>query len=281
MYKKKLTSEGLKEFSDFFGIDFSEKIKPPKKVTGKKLFIADPHLPYHHKKYLEKTISDNLDADELNILGDEFDMLAWSRFRKTTVINFALEFREAFNILKMICEQFPKVNILLTNHDQRVVKWMYDNVPNQAMTFMHYYILEELIATIPNLTVLRQHTDQREIGYICQYKNVVFSHVEKSNIDITKTAQEIDKIIKHKWEHFLEIRDYDILMQAHNHSAGSVRVNDRLIMQVPCLVDISKHAFDYMFDGKMKGNPPALGYITGYDVKGVIDKNSVQIHHFW
>ncbi len=273
MYKKRLTQEGLEEFSDFFNVDFTEKIKPPKRKTGKKLFIADTHFPYHHKKFLDKTIADNQDADELFMLGDEFDMLSWSRYRKTTPINPALEFREAFTTLRQVCEQFPTVSIMMTNHDQRLIKWIYDNVPNQCLPFTHFYIIEELLASIPNLTILKQQTDEREINYVYQYKNVVFTHVEKSNIDITKTAQEIDKIIKHKWEHFLKIKDYDILMQAHNHSAGMVWVNNRLIMQIPCLIDISKHAFDYVFNGQMKGSPPALGYITAFEDKGKIDVN--------
>ncbi len=278
-YAPRLTATGLQEFSDFFGINFAEKIKPPKRTTSKKLFIADTHFPYHHKRLFEKTINDNLDADELFILGDEFDMMSWSHYRKTATLNPALEFREAFRTLKETCEVFPKVNILLTNHDKRFIKWMYDNVPNQALQFTHYYIVEELLSTIPNLTILCQETEDedRKINYIHQHKNCVFTHVEKSNIDITKTAQEIDKTIKHKWEHFLGIKDYDILMQAHNHSAGMVWVNNRLIMQIPCLIDISKPSFDYIFDGKMAGNPPAIGYVTGYEVKGKIDPNSIHI----
>lgn len=609
MYTPRLTETGLAEFSDYFGINFSKKIKPLKRKTGKKLFIADTHFPYHHKSLFDKTINDNLDADELNILGDEFDMLSWSHWRKTSTINPVLEFREAFKVLKDTCELFPQVNIMLANHDcfdpeteiltkegwmryneihlrsdlatyniekevieyqqpteiyrdlydgefyylkseqidlattpnhryyyrpftdkqfeekwrlksaekihfgnnrlyfkvaggmnvpaididtniiklvgwlltdgslvwrgnspsimffqaeskvhlitdildelgwkynkmgrdtnnthicgkelksiqksyiiylptryghiltehikskktipewvydlsqeqfevflssvidgdgsrkkrtdggeptalmvygikkfldqlqhacfihgyrsflteyregdwrlnitkntiacidnsvehlekrnyrgiiwcatvpngtlivrrkgkavitgnSRFVKWLYDNVPNQCLQFTHYYIIEELLSTIPNLTVLSQKADNREINYIHQYKNIVFTHVEKSNIDITKTAQEIDKLIKHKWEHFLNIKDYDILMQAHNHSAGMVWVNNRLIIQIPCLIDISKPSFDYVFNGKMAGNPPAIGYITGYETKGKIEPNSIHL----
>lgn len=277
MYQPRLTEAGLAEFSDYFGIDFSKKIKPPERKTGKKLFIADTHFPYHHKFLFDKTINDNIDADELNILGDEFDMLSWSHWRKTTTINPVLEFREAFKVLRDTCELFPKVNIMLTNHDNRFVKWLYDNVPNQCLQFTHYYIIEELLSTIPNLTILSQKTDNREINYIHQYKNVIFTHVEKSNIDISKTAQEIDKLIKHKWEHFLNIKDYNILMQAHNHSAGMVWVNNRLIIQVPCLIDINKPSFDYVFNGKMAGNPPAIGYITGYETEDKIEPNSIHL----
>lgn len=279
--KRLLTDEGIQEFSDFFGVDFLEKYIPKKlKQTNKWLLLADLHLPFHNVKLFQQTIEENKDCDGLIIAGDIFDMFDMSPYRKTTYKPFKEEFREAFVELKFLCRHFPEVKIMLTNHDKRPYKRLYDSVLPQLLPFLHKNILEELISLIPNVEIISQKALGRDVGYIAQQGNIVFTHIEKSNIDVTKTVQEIHKTIKIKWQEALNIKPYDILVQAHNHSAGQVWLNDTLLVQIPCLIDISEPAFDYIFDGKAKGNPPALGYATVMKPNGKFDPNTFKIHKF-
>jgi len=53
-----------------------------------------------------------------------------------------------------------------------------------------------------------------------------------------------------------------MLLQAHNHQSAKVRFGSKWLYQIPCLIDISQPAFDYVFSGKLQGNPPALGYVV-------------------
>jgi len=277
---RRLTNEAVDEFSEFFGVNFIQKFKPKKsKKTGKTLILADLHFPFHHKKLLNKTIEMNQDADQLIIAGDIFDMFDMSPYRKTMYMPFKEEFGTAMRELHLLCKEFPIVKIMLTNHDKRPYKRLYDSVLPNLLKFCHQDLLEELIGLIPNLTIISQKALGRDIGYIAQDKNMVFTHIEKSNIDITKTVQEIHKSIRMKWEEAYRLKPYNLLLQAHNHSAGWVWMNSVKLAQIPCLIDISKPAFDYMFDGKAKGNPPALGFAT-VEGNGQYDPNSLYIHKF-
>lgn len=278
---RRLTDEAVGEFSEFFGVNFLKTFTPKKKKNnGKMLILADLHFPFHNEKLLQETIKKNKDADTLFIAGDIFDMFDMSPFRKTMYMPFKEEFGKAMRHLQILCMEFPEVKIMLTNHDKRPYKRLYDSVLPNLLKFCHTNLLEELIGLIPNLSIISQNALGREIGYLAQEKNIIFTHIEKSNADITKTVQEIHKTIKLRWEEAYKLNHYNIVMQAHNHSAGQVWMNNTLLAQIPCMIDISAPAFDYVFDGKVKGNPPALGYATiqynGFDY----DPNTLQIYKF-
>lgn len=277
---KRLTNEEIEEFSDFFNVDFLKTFKPKKGYDNKMLAIADLHFPFHNHKCLDKTIEKHHDAGLLFIAGDIFDMFDMSPFRKTMYMPFKEEFSKAYKNLQDLCMQFPKVKIMLTNHDRRPYKRLYDSVAPNLLGFCYTNLIEDLISLIPNVEIVSQKALGREIGYIAQENNIVFTHIEKSNVDIGKTVQEIYKTIKLKWEESYNLKSYNIVMQAHNHSAAQVWMNNTLLVQLPCLIDISKQAFDYIFDGRAKGNPPALGYATILKNGNQYDPNTLQIYKF-
>lgn len=258
-----LNQEAKEELGEYFGINFDMPQKKKLQKNKKKdLAIADVHVPYHNIAVFDKAINDNLDCENLYIVGDWFDFYSKSHFRHTKSVNFREEFRKGFNLLKEISAKFENIYLLLSNHDQRFEKWLYDNVHPEALEFCNTKIVENILTCIPNLKILTQPVNShREIGYIVQVKNVIFTHIEKSNIDITKTVQEIDKYFA-RWGKTFNLNDFDGIIQAHNHSSGKVRLGDKFLFQIPCLIDISSFAFDYVFSGRAIGNPPALGYIV-------------------
>lgn len=276
-----LTKEGLSLFCDLFNYDFFETYIPKKKEgNGENVFCADPHFPFENERLVDKMVEETKGADSLFIAGDIFDMYSMSSFRKTFHISFEDEFRESYMKLKLLAREYSEVYIMLTNHDNRPYKRLYDLVPEELFSFCHIKIIEELIELLPNVKIVYQNAQGRQVNYIHQYKNVVFTHIEKSNIDITKTAQEIYKLLKTKWDEFYQLKNYDIVIQAHNHSAGGVWINSTYLMQIPCLIDIRSKAFDYVFDGKFRGNPPALGYIKAKEINNKIDPDSIHIRRF-
>ena len=260
-----MDSEQLKIMSNYFEIDFTHKIKQPKiKPSNKDLMLADVHTPFQHKENLEIVLEDTKGMENLWIVGDWWDFYSKSHYRKTYSIDFKTEFREGFFLLQRMAMRFNKVYLMLSNHDQRFKKWIFDNVPADALAFCDYLIVEKLIGTIPNVIIMKQKTPKgRLIDYIYQHKNALFTHIEKSNKDITKTAQEIVKDLL-RWEKELGIKNYELLFQAHNHQSGKVRFGDKWVFQIPCLIDMNTPAFDYAYNGKLYGNPPALGYTILY-----------------
>lgn len=263
MYK--LTQEGIKHFEEFFNISFKPlpKVRHTK-VKDKKLILADIHAPAHNDKALKQAVWSNLDCKDVIVVGDLWDFYSKSFYRKRKDIPFRDEFRQGYYILQWLASQFDTVYLQLANHDARFRKYMYDNVPVNLLTYCHTGILEEFIGFIPNVKIIRQKIEgNREIEYLAQMDNLLLAHVEVSGADIGKSVQEITKRL-FKWQNTYKLKPYDAIIQAHNHSSAKLKWGDLFLFQIPCLIDIGNEAFSYVFDGTLKGNPPAIGYMIGF-----------------
>lgn len=268
----KLTEEGKQHFEKFFGLTFGSlsKVKTTKK-KGKSLILADIHAPAHNDKALKQAVNDNLDCEDVYVVGDLWDFYSKSFYRKRKDIPFRDEFREGYYILQWLASIYDTVYLQLANHDARFKKYIFDNVPVELLNYCHSNILEEFIGFIPNVKIIKQEIQgNREIEYLYQQENLLFSHIEVSGADVTKAVQEITKRL-FKWGNTYKLKPYDAIIQAHNHSSGKVRWGDLFLFQIPCLIDIGNEAFSYVFDGKLKGSPPAIGYMIGYFDKGKFD----------
>ncbi len=165
-------------------------------------------------------------------------------------------------MLWKLSDKFDKIYLMLSNHDMRFTKWMYDHIPTEALPFTDYMFVEKILRTIPNLKIVKQKISRgREVGYIYQRKNMLITHIELSRKDPLKAVIDIQKELE-KWGEFFCFNKYDMLMQAHNHNSGKVKFGNRYLFAIPCLIDISQPAFNYIFGGKLQGNPPSLGYVV-------------------
>lgn len=264
------SNEMLKKYGDFFEIDFLRpyNVRKTKKNPLKNLVIADVHAPFHDKEVLESILDKEQDCKDLFIVGDMWDMYSKSFYRKQMSVDFPKEYRIGFNLLQRFAEMFDTVYLMVSNHDDRFKKWIFDNIHPDLIDFTDYNVLTNLLETIPNLKLLQQKTTtSRIIGYVCKYKNVVFTHVEKSYKDVGKVVQEVEKeLLVSGWAKKMNLGNYDGVIQAHNHTSCKIRSgNDKFLFQIPCLIDIDSAAFNYVFNGKIQGHPPSLGYILLYE----------------
>lgn len=272
----------LNEFKEWFGVDglvSSKKLyKKGDKNPKKDLLIADVHRPFQHQTYYDKTIEDNLDCTNLWIAGDWWDFYSKSFYRKTASVDFKDEFRDGYIELWNLARKFNKVYVMLSNHDQRFKKWAFDNVPQELISFCYYNMVEDLIKTIPNVQIIKHQTaSDRKLEYLYQHKNILLTHIEISRQDPMKVLLEIQRRLKW-WKETYGLNGYDAIFQAHNHKSGKMPFGGVYLYHIPCLVDIDAPAFDYVFNGRMIGTPPQLGYIvlnkTG---TGLIDVKNTHI----
>ena len=163
----------------------------------------------------------------------------------------------------------------MTNHDNRLDKYMYDNATEKLIKFCHIGITKDLLNLIPNVRIVCQKNG-REVSHIWQYKDVVFTHFEKSSIDIGKPVQEIDKYL-HKWKEIYKLKPFNVIVQAHNHNSAYCKVGSKRLYQIPCLINIDEIAFDYVFSGKPQGTPPTIGYIQAEFTNNKFDFNKSKI----
>ena len=276
-----LNAEQIKHFSSFFDYDFTKTL-PQKKKKYDYLtedWIADVHAPYYHTD--NYNIATNSNSAMLRILGDFFDMYSKSHFRKTKDINFEKEFRQAYWLLADTCTRYEKVYIMLSNHDERFKKWLYDNAPKEVIGIIGtgLNLVENLLSLIPNLKIMRHEVEGgRKIGYIAQVENAVFTHIEKSAKQPGKVVQDIHFEFTGKWKDHYKLNPYNIIVQAHNHISYSGWSGDTRLFQIPCLIDSTEIAFDYCYSGKLQGNPAAQGYIKAHkDKNGTYDNYKTHI----
>lgn len=244
------------------------------------MLCADLHAPCHHEVLVKQMLKDKESCRDAYIVGDLFDFYSQSRWVKSKHVTFEEEFRVGYGLLKGFVQRFEHVYLWTSNHDSRFKRHLYENVPTDLLAFINTDIVEDLIlSTLPNVTVVRHRVaESRDISYLAQIDNVVFCHVEVSGADITKPVQEIMKRLP-KWHDLYNLKPYDVVIQAHNHQSGFAKWGKYFLYQIPCLIDINAYAFDYVFDAKMAGNPPALGYMTATRTNKGFDPKSFYIHN--
>ena len=132
-----------------------------------------------------------------------------------------------------------------------------------------------MLNLIPNVKIVCQK-NCREVSHIWQYKDVVFTHFEKSSIDVGKPVQEIDKYL-HKWKEIYKLKPFNVIVQAHNHATSFSHFGNKYLYQIGCLIDIDQIAFDYVFSGKPQGNPPSISYIQAEFNEFKFDVNKSRI----
>ena len=108
---------------------------------------------------------------------------------------------------------------------------------------------------------------------------MVFAHAEISSIILTQPVQKLKPKLD-EWDTYMNLNGYRVLIQAHNHQCGMVQVGDKILYQIPCMIDLDKIAFDYVFNGRMAGRLPALGYMVLNFCGNKVDYNNIEVHHY-
>ena len=279
----KLNQNEKDELNEYFKYNFFLPFKSVKhyKNPNKMLVIADMHLPFHHQKYFTQTINDNLDCLNLYIVGDAFDFYSMSRFRKIRTINLRDELPPAYDEFKNMCKHFETVYYMAANHDYRPAKYLYDNVPNELLYLVKTDIVMDLIKLIPNVKLVTQQTiGARQLNYIHQLNDVVFSHVEISSVVKNKPVQDIYRKLRTEWEYNYNIKNYKAIIQGHNHTCGWISVDGCRLYHIPSLINIDAQAFDYVYDGRLRGCSPSLGYMVITWDNNKIDLNKTYIYEW-
>ncbi len=94
------------------------------------LVIGDLHAPAHHPKYYSfvKSIEKKYDCNRVVFIGDVIDHNAISYHKKNPDMPSALdEFKQAIAVVKKYYRAFPKADVTIGNHDERVMKLASDS----------------------------------------------------------------------------------------------------------------------------------------------------------
>jgi hypothetical protein len=97
----------------------------PRKDDGAQriLVLSDVHAPFHDKAVLADCIAENRGKVDLCVVsGDLSDCYSVSRFIKYESVGFSQEWAEVQIVLEALSEAFPRVRVVIGNHDARLEK---------------------------------------------------------------------------------------------------------------------------------------------------------------
>jgi hypothetical protein len=125
-------------------------------------------------------------ADRLVIAGDLADMFSFSRFRKAVKRSEPVrDFVETQAVLKVLSDNFERVELLPGNHDERPMKFFADHLPVEVMEYLRLTApgalspLAFMAKAFPNVTIPEpRRSGDAEFGFIHQIGDLVIGHPE-------------------------------------------------------------------------------------------------------
>ena len=251
--------------------DFADNFDP-----DKILVISDPHSPFENWKVLNAAKKEQHDAGTLIVPGDVGDYYSKSRFKKTRVISFADEVRAVFELVEWMSTNWRDVRLMIGNHDNRPEKTIgalfEGNVDLLIMTEQN--LLRRIASYFPNVQVVGTQLDSRDfiLTHIYQFGDIIFTHGELSRVQKTAVLEYISKYL-FRWGQILDLKPYQIIAQAHNHTDMKTWMGSEGWFQLPTACDPYSPGMEYIFSSRMGGQPPVVGYSVFYQHDGVTDYN--------
>lgn len=227
------------------------------------LSLSDPHCPCHSSKVMREVQAKHKDAGLVIVPGDVGDYYSKSRFKKKRHVNFRDEVKAIFYYLEWLATHWPVVKVMLGNHDSRPQKAFADilGMGNTDLLFLTELNLVQRVASyFDNVEVVgTQLTTEISLTHIYQVGDIVFTHGERSHAQKEKTLDVVSQYL-HKWKTALRLKPYKVIAQGHNHQSMKTPEGDEFWFMLPTAADPYGYAFEYIFDTRMMGRPPAVGY---------------------
>jgi predicted phosphodiesterase len=244
----------------FPGHKFARKID-----LAKTLIISDPHAPYESKKLQAKILAEEHNAGHLHINGDAADFYSKSRFPKAQGhIDFYAEIRGVFDYLEWCAIHWHRVTIIRGNHDDRPKKMLIDSLKSDELWMVDYDLLKRITSYLPNIELVGERVKSEENGdvpieFVWQFGDVVFTHIERSQVQASGLLKTVHDMLIEWSEHF-NLQPFKFFVQGHNHRCDTNLVGGKTGFLCPMAADPTGMGLRYIYHPSMRGKAPVLGY---------------------
>lgn len=247
------------------------------------LALSDIHFPFADTTMLQEVLSKESDADIVVINGDLLDGYVYSTFTKDKLVYAIHEYRCAFNFVKFLSENFPKVILVKGNHDDRLERAFKE----LGWTNTHTSLLSpDLIGRIANGEeidangkLIHKHNftnvfyDHTESWYVRIGSAIFFHPHDKGNSTAGSTVRKwADKFIQRYGE-----PNIDTFVCGHVHKVYEGVVNGYKMIEQGCLVGYQSYGWsprNFYQDNTVNG------YAVLYqDVDGKTDYNKSHAYY--
>jgi len=257
------------------------KARKPRDRT-RYVVLPDLHAPFHEEAMFADFIArESQRADECVCIGDLGDAYALSRFLQYESVPYRDEWAQVTLVIQVLSESFPKVRVILGNHDMRLEKQLRAHVTRDmvdAIECLTGGVLDPIRAIakrFPNVEVVSHATKSGHlVWWFTTIGDAILLHAEKYSKVPGSVLRSIDDWIDDNRLH-MQIPDVKLVLQGHTHQMAMIPWRaDRLLVEVGCLCQTQ----GYMTGPRIGGRPQKRGYVWFEQRDGVTDLNSVGMH---
>jgi len=226
-----------------------KKIKEKyKNFTGKLVVISDLHIPFVNLKIFKKFLETGLkNAKLLVIAGDFVNFDKFSRFiHIDDIVSAKKEIDIANKYLETLCNFRIPIIYLKANHELRLEKFLYRNLPNDVAT--------DLIDLGLSLTNFFRYKNLVLVNnWFCQIGDVIIAHPEVNSI---VRGRAVDWTIEYFESRIL---DFNCVIIGHTHRQIKMFRKGKLGIECGSMCK----TLDYTVDSKFSGYRTETQYL-GY-----------------
>lgn len=222
------------------------------------------------------------DADQVICIGDLGDAYALSRFMKYERMPYRDEWASVNLCMQELASRFPKVEIVIGNHDARLEKQLRTHLTEdmvdavQMLTGGTLCPITAMSRRYPNVTIARHETPSgRSVDWFTTVGDAWLGHPEKYSRVPGSALRFLEEWVSDN-EQSLGMDGARLIVMGHTHTAAIIpwRAN-KLLVECGCLCQQQ----GYMLSPRIGGRPQRRGYVTFEQTNGVTDLNSVRF--FW
>ena len=245
------------------------------------LIVPDLHVPFHEPELLARTL--DVEADRCIIAGDLSDAYSFSRFVLYEHVGYREEWAQVTLALEQIANRYPKVDLIIGNHDGRLEKQLRTRLTLDMVDALLEMAggtlcpLTALAKHYPNVTVAKHVTDGgHSVDWFAITGDAIVLHAEKFSKVPASALRGVEEWLADQSQAF-NLPEYRLVCLAHTHQMGLFPWRaDKLLVEIGCLCQVQ----GYMTTPRIGGRPQRRGYVTFTQRGGKTDLNSVKLHCF-
>lgn len=247
--------------------------------TQKILVVPDLHAPFHEPQMFAEMLRAEADADHCICIGDLGDAYALSRFMKYQHMPYRDEWASVTLVMQELASRFPKVTIVIGNHDARLEKQLRTHLTEDmvdAIGFMTGGILCPITALAkryPNVEIARHVTPGgQHVDWFTTIGDAWLGHPEKYSRVPGSALRFTEEWIADN-EASIGLEGARLIVMGHTHTYAQIPWRaGKLLVECGCLCQQQ----GYMLSPRIGGRPQRRGYLTFNQTEGVTDLNSVK-----
>lgn len=251
--------------------------------TQKILVIPDLHAPFHEAEMFAAMLEREADADHVIGIGDLGDAYALSRFLKYERMPYREEWAAVNLVMQELASRFPKVSLILGNHDVRLEKQLRTHLTEDMVDAVRCLTggtlcpITAMAKRYPNVEIAK-HTmpDGQTLDWCMELGDAWLGHPEKYSRVAGSALRAVEDWLLDFQQQY-GFTNHRLIVMGHTHAEARIPFRgDKLLVECGCLCKTQ----GYMTSARIGGRPQRRGYLVFTQTNGRTDLNSVRFFNF-